>query len=368
MIPFLNLNIIHKQIESEIADSINRVLTSNRFILSEEVEQFEIEFARYCEVDYSVGVGNGLDAIHLILKAYGIGEGDEVIIPSNTFIATALAVSYSGATPVFVEPDEETYNINTSLIESKITPKTKAIIPVHLYGQPADMDSVLELGKKYNLKIIEDCAQAHGAIYKGRRVGSLGDAAAFSFYPGKNLGALGDGGAVCSNDVEIIRTVRILSNYGSEKKYLHEIKGFNTRLDEIQAAILRIKLMHLDKWNSERKAIAEKYTQGLQGGEVITPGICSGTEPVWHVYVIRHEHRDELKKYLDKNGITTIIHYPIPIHKQPAYSEIENLYKKYALTEKLAGTILSLPLYPGMSEFEIETIIKSIQSFNSGIN
>ena len=364
MIPFLDLERIHKPLEAEILDSIKRVVQSNRFILGEEVGQFEAEFAKYCNVDYCAAVSSGLDALHLTLRAYGIGAGDEVIVPSNTFIATALAVSYAGATPVLVEPNEFTYNIDVSLVEKKITARTKAIMVVHLYGQPADIDPLLELANKYNLKIIEDAAQAHGAVYKGHKVGSLGDAAGFSFYPGKNLGALGDAGAVCSNDEELIKRIKMFRNYGSQHKYVHEMKGFNSRMDEIQATVLRIKLKYLDVWNDKRRDIAEKYGQLLKDTNVVIPSVHPNTAPVWHLYVIRHIKRDALQQYLRIKGIETLIHYPIPIHKQLAYKEYNSLTDSYYLTQNLADSILSLPMYPGLRMEEIKTVAEAIRNFD----
>lgn len=363
MIPFLDLERIHRPLEAEINKSIKRVIESNRFILGKEVEQFEEEFASYCNTDYCVAVGNGLDALHLILVAYGIGVGDEVIVPSNTFIATALAVSYAGATPVFVEPDEFTYNIDVSLVESRISSKTRAIIPVHLYGQPADMGPLLEIGNRYNLKVIEDAAQAHGAVYKANMVGSIGDVAAFSFYPGKNLGALGDGGAVTSNDEDLIKKIKALRNYGSQHKYVHEIKGFNTRMDEVQAAILRVKLKYLNIWNDERRILAEQYAERLKDTNVVVPIIHPDTIPVWHLYVVRHHQRDALQRYLQMNGIETIIHYPIPIHKQLAYKECERLTESFHLTQSLADSILSLPMYPGLRMEELDKVVTAIHNF-----
>ena len=364
MIPFLDLERFHKPLEAEIIEDMKRVVASNRFLLGEEIEQFEAEFAKYCDTDYCAAVGSGLDALHLILKAYGIGPGDEVIVPSNTFIATALAVNYAGATPVFVEPNKATYNINVSLVEAKITSKTKAIIPVHLYGQPADMEPLLELATKYSLKIIEDAAQAHGALYKGRKTGGLGDAAAFSFYPGKNLGAFGDGGAVCSNDEELIQTIKMLRNYGSQQKYVHELKGFNSRMDEIQAAVLRLKLKHLDAWNEERRNIAEQYTRMLIDLDTIIPVVSDDMLPVWHLYVIRHPKRDALQQYLRTKGVETLTHYPIPIYKQLAYYEYDYLAESFQLTQELADSILSLPMYPGLTRDEIETVVEAINGFN----
>lgn len=364
-VPFFDLQRFHKPLEAEIMKAIKRVIESNRFILGDEVEQFEIEYAKYCNTDYCVAVNSGLDALHLILRAYNIGIGDEVIIPSNTFIATALAVDYAGAIPVLVEPDEYTYNIDVSLVEESITPKTKAIIAVHLYGQPADIDPLLDLAAKYNLKVIEDAAQAHGALYKGKKVGSLGHAAAFSFYPGKNLGAFGDGGAICSNDKDLIDRVKLLRNYGSKQKYVHEVKGFNSRMDEIQAAILRVKLKYLDAWNEERRKIAEQYTQLLANYDVITPHIKDEIIPVWHQYVIRHSQRDALQKYLHSQGIDTLIHYPIPIHEQLAYKNYSKISKKFTLTQSLANSILSLPIYPGLTQSEIEAVVENIRSFST---
>ncbi len=363
MIPFLDLERIHRTLSEELMESISQVINSNRFILGEEVEKYELEFAAYCNADYCVSVGNGLDALHLILRAYGIGMGDEVIIPSNTFIATALAVSYAGAQPVLVEPCKHTYNIDTKLVEAKISKKTRAIIPVHLYGQPADMDPLLQLASIYNLKVIEDAAQAHGALYKGKKTGSLGDAAAFSFYPGKNLGALGDGGAVVSNDTNLIKKVRLLRNYGSTCKYYHSMKGFNSRMDELQAAILRVKLKYLDGWNQERKKIAQKYKEELSCEEIVTPFTNKNTEPVWHLFVVRHPKRDHLQKYLRDNGVETLIHYPIPIHKQNAYKELLSLDENYLLTQQLSDSILSLPIYPGLKDEEVEKIINLINSY-----
>ena len=300
---------------------------------------------------------------HIILRAYGIGEGDEVIIPSNTYIATALAVSYAGATPIFVKPDEQTYNINPDLIEEKITKKTKAIMPVHLYGQICDMDPINEIAKKYNLKVIEDAAQAHGATYKGRKCGTLGDASGFSFYPTKNLGALGDAGAVTTNDKELAEKVRALGNYGSERHYYNKYMGFNSRLDEMQAAILRVKLRHLEEFNEERKIIVRLYLNGLQDANLILPYVPEWTEPVWHQFVIRSKKRDELQEYLKSKGIGTLIHYPLPVHLQEAYKHLG--YKKgdFPIAEKMANEILSLPMWVGLKKEEIEFISIIIKSY-----
>ena len=363
MISFLDLERIHKPIENEIMEAINRVVRSNRFLLGVESEMFECEFAEYCNTRYCVTVGSGLDALHLILRAYEIGQGDEVIIPTNTFIATALAVNYAGATPVFVEPDEKTFNIDATKIESVLSKNTKAIIPVHLYGQPANMDPILDLGRHHNLKVIEDAAQAHGALYKGRKVGSIGDAAAFSFYPGKNLGAFGDGGAVTSSDENLIDRVRMLRNYGSAKKYVHEYKGFNSRLDEIQAAVLRVKLRYLDEWNFQRRVIALKYCELLKNAQLELTNVHPDAIPVWHQFVVCHPDRNALQKHLREKGIETIIHYPIPIYDQIAYKEYEYLKERFALTNRLTDSILSLPMYPGLKQRELDTVAHAICSF-----
>jgi len=311
-IPFLSLKAANDEIRSDLHCAFDRVLKSGNFILGDEVANFESEFSEYCGVKHCVGVGNGLDALHLILKAYDIGPGDEVLVPANTFIATWLAVSYVGAIPIPIEPDIGTYNIDISRLEKLITPQTKAIIAVHLYGQPADMDSINEVADRYSLKVIEDAAQAHGSLYKDRKVGSLGDVSAFSFYPGKNLGALGDGGAITTNNLELAKKVRALSNYGSQIKYQHEFKGLNSRLDELQAAFLREKLKKLNKWNSHRKILASEYLKQLKGLNVILPHIPEWADPVWHLFVIRTMHRDAFLKKLMESGIAASIHYPTP--------------------------------------------------------
>lgn len=362
-IPFVSLEKMHSEIEKDILIKFQEVYRKNWFVHGEEVKKFEEEFASYCNAKYCVGCGNGLDALYLILRAYDIGEGDEVIIPSNTFIATALAVSYVGASPVLVEPNLETYNINTTLIENAVTERTKAIIAVHLYGQSADMDPIKEIARKYNLKVVEDCAQSHGALYKGIKVGSLGDAAAFSFYPGKNLGALGDGGAVITNDKQVLEKVRSIGNYGSNKKYNHIYKGTNSRLDEIQAAFLRIKLQSLDKWNDERRKIARKYLKEINNEKIIKPITAEFTSHVWHLFVVRTVYRDELIKFLEDRGIITNVHYPIAIHNQRAYKEIDLKNGTLELAEKIANEVVSLPLWYGMKEEEIDYVIKAINDF-----
>lgn len=365
MIQFNNFHFVSNKINQELKDAANRVIDSSWYILGKEVKNFEIEFANYIGVKYCIGVGNGLEALHLILSAYGVGKDDEIIIPSNTYIATALAVSYVGAIPVFVEPDELTYNINPDLIEEKITKRTKAIIPVHLYGQSCDMDIINKIAKKYNLKVIEDSAQAHGATYKGRKCGALSDASGFSFYPTKNLGAIGDAGAITTNDKVLAEKVKTLRNYGSKEPYYNKYKGFNSRLDEMQAAILRIKLRHLDEFNDERKKIVEIYFNKLRNSNLVLPYIPEWTNPVWHLFVVSSKKRDELQKYLDSRGVETAIHYPIPIHLQEAYVDLGCKKGDFPIAEKMANEILSLPLWIGLEKEIVGEIIKSIKDFNN---
>lgn len=363
-VPFATFEPMHCEIRAELDAAYNRVVDKSYFIQGEECKHFEEEFATYCNAKYCVGVATGLDAIYLILKALGIGHGDEVIVPSNTFIATALAVSYTGATPVFVEPVIENFNIDVTRIEEKISEKTKAIIAVHLQGRAADMDPICAIAKKYNLKVVEDAAQAHGARYKGRMVGSLGDAAAFSFYPGKNLGALGDGGGVVTNDAEIADKVRALGNYGSDFKYHHIYQGTNSRLDEMQAAFLRVKLPHLDKWNEERRKIAGRYLKEIVNPKVILPVATTETfEHIYHVFVIRCKKRDQLEKWLNEHGIGTVKHYPVPMHMQPAYKCLNIKQGELPIAEEISATVLSIPMYYGMTEEEINQVIKTINEF-----
>lgn len=354
MIKFLDLKKISLQYKNEFQDAFNRVVKSGYYILGKELETFENEFAEFCNVKYCIGVGNGLEALHLILRAYDIGEGDEVIVPSNTYIATWLAVTYAGAKVVPVEPDNRTYNINPDLIAEKLTKNTKAIISVHLYGQPSDMDHINAIANKYGIKVIEDSAQAHGALYKGKRVGGLGDAAGFSFYPGKNLGALGDGGAITTNDALIAEKVRCLRNYGSEKKYYNKMKGFNSRLDALQAAFLRVKLRFLESDNQKRKAIAESYLQNIHNKKIILPVILNSVDPVWHLFVIRHPQRDKLQLLLREKNVETLIHYPVPPHKQEAYSEMNNL--SLPISEQIHKEVLSLPISPVMKSEEVQLV------------
>jgi len=360
-VPFLDLNRMHNPIRSRLDEAYHRVMDSGWFIMGPELAAFETEFAAYSNVKHCIGVGNGLDALHLLLRAYGIGPGDEVIVPSNTFIATWLAVSQCGATPVAVEPDVNTHNINPALIAAAITSKTKAIMPVHLYGQPADMDPINQLAAEHGLVVIEDAAQAQGALYKGRRVGSLGHAAGTSFYPGKNLGALGDGGAVLTNDDAIADQVRRLRNYGSSIKYQHDLAGYNTRLDELQAAFLREKLKFLDVWNAKRKAIANTYSDLLSFADCITPYVPDYADPVWHLYVIRSKCREKLKAHLEQQGIASVIHYPIPPHRQSCYSDYASL--SMPIAETMAAEVLSLPMLPDMSDAEIKHVSSALRNF-----
>ena len=362
-VPFVSFLPMERELDCELRQAFERVFERSWYIEGEEDKAFEKAFAEYCGIKYCVGVGNGLDALFLALKALGIKEGDEVIVPSNTYIATALAVTYVGATPVFVEPDIETFNIDPLKIEDAITKKTKAIMPVHLYGQPCDMDKIMEIAQKYNLYVVEDCAQAHGATYKGRKVGTFGNAAGFSFYPGKNLGALGDAGATITNCEEIANKVRALGNYGSDYKYHHILQGNNSRLDELQAAFLSVKLPHLDRMNEERKRIAQRYIEGINNREVILPFVPQYANPVWHIFALRCDRRNELEQYLKENGIGINKHYPIPIHLQECYKELGYKEGDYPIAEKISATQISLPMYYGMSTDEIDYVIDKINCF-----
>ena len=362
-IPFVSFSPMQKELNDSLIDAFNRVFTQSWYIEGKEDESFEKAFAKFCGVKYCIGVGNGLDALMLSLKALGIGEGDEVIVPSNTFIATALAVTYVGAVPVFVEPDIRTFNINPMLIEEAITNHTKAIIPVHLFGQACDMDPILKIANKYNLKVIEDCAQAHGATYKGKRIGSFGEAAGFSFYPGKNLGALGDAGAVVTNNEELADKIRALGNYGSDYKYHHIYKGNNSRLDELQAAFLSVKLPHLDRMNAEPRRIASRYTDGIRNRKIVVPYVIPECVPVWHIYGIRCDDRDALEKYLKEKGIGTNKHYPIPMHLQKCYDDLNMPKGSLPIAEEISATELSIPMYYGMTDEEIQYIIDAINKF-----
>jgi len=369
MIPFLDLKALNAQYRAELIEACTRVIDSGWYIRGRECELFEKEFAEYCGTKYAVGVANGLDALILILRAYKemgvMNDGDEVIVPANTYIASILAISQNNLIPVLVEPDINTYLIDPSKIEEKITSKTKAIMPVHLYGQTCEMDEINKIAKKYNLKVIEDSAQAHGAYYKDKKAGNLGDASGFSFYPGKNLGALGDAGAVTTNDEELANTIRALSNYGSHKKYENLYKGINSRLDEIQAAMLRVKLKYLDNEIAKRREIANYYLQNISNPNVILPTThysLTANSHVWHLFVIRTQNRDELQKHLLNNGIQTLIHYPIPPHKQNAYKEWNN--DSYPISEQIHNEILSLPISGVQSIEDTMKIVQVINDFN----
>ena len=362
-IPFVSFKPMEEELNDELRDAFDRVLNRSWYIGGVEDESFEASFASFCGMNYCVGTGNGLDALMLILKALSIGEGDEVIVPSNTFIATALAVSYVGAKPVLSEPDINTFNIDPSRVEDKITPRTKAIMPVHLYGQPCDMDPILEIASKHDLKIIEDCAQAHGATYKGRKAGTFGVAAGFSFYPGKNLGALGDAGAVVTNDKSLADRVRALGNYGSDYKYHHIYMGNNSRLDEMQAAFLSVKLPHLERMNEERRKIAKIYSGSIKNPKVNIPYVIDDCVPVWHVYGLRCKERDALEKHLNDHGISTNKHYPIPMHMQECYKELGYAEGDFPIAEEISRTELSIPMYYGMSDDEIKYVVDCINSF-----
>lgn len=363
-IPFVSFGPMHSEIREELDKAYSRVMEKNIFIQGEECAKFEEEFANYIGSKFCIGVATGLDAIYLILKAMGIGAGDEVIVPSNTFIATALAVSYTGATPVFVEPEIATYNIDVKRIEEKITDRTKVIIAVHLQGRAADMDAIREIANKYGLKVIEDAAQAHGAKYKGIKIGTMSDAAAFSFYPGKNLGALGDGGCVTTNDENIANKVRALGNYGSDYKYHHIYQGANSRLDELQAAFLRVKLTQLDKWNESRRKIAKRYIDEITNPLIKLPVSSDEIyEHVYHVFVVRCDRRDELENYLKDNGIGTVKHYPTPMHLQPAYECLNIREGELPIAEEISNTVLSLPLYYGMTNDEVGYVVDMINKF-----
>lgn len=352
-VPFVDLRIQYESIKEEVDVSLKKVMENTDFILGEEVQLLEKEYARFCEAECAVGVDSGISALELTLRALGIGEGDEVITAPNSFIATASAISFAGAVPVFVDIEPEYFNIDPGKIEAAITPKTKAIMPVHLYGQPADMDAINEIARKHGLKVIEDACQAHGARYKRRRVGALGDAGCFSFYPGKNLGAYGDGGMMVANDKAVVEKVKMLRNYGQKQKYNHIFLAFNRRLDTMQAAILRIKLRHLDEWNRKRRANAALYDRLLKDSNVRTPAVAGYAEHVYHLYVIITENRDKLLEYLNAKSVFAGLHYPIPIHLQPAYSSLG--YKKgdYPVTEEYSGKILSLPMFPELTEEQI---------------
>lgn len=360
-IPFLDLAAAYRELQTDIDAAVARSLASGYYIGGPEVTAFEQEFAAYTEAKHCVGVANGLDALHLTLRAMNVGPGDEVIVPSNTFIATWLAVSQCGATPVPVEPDERTFNIDPTLIEAAITPRTKVILPVHLYGQPADMDPILAIARKHGLRVLEDAAQAHGARYKGKRIGTHGDAVTWSFYPGKNLGAMGDGGAVTTNDAQLADKLRVLGNYGSRVKYVNDVQGYNSRLDPLQAAILRVKLEHLDEWNERRKALARIYLSTLTNNRAELPFIPDWADPVWHLFVIRVQQRDQLQQKLKHAGINTLIHYPVPPHRQAAYVELGYLQGDFQRAEQMHDTALSLPISPHLTPEQCHQVIEACE-------
>ncbi|MFT6077443.1 MAG: dTDP-4-amino-4,6-dideoxygalactose transaminase [Rickettsiales bacterium] len=366
MIPFLNIPNINYKYQSQIKQAFSRVVDSGWYILGKEVEEFESDFAKYCGAKHCIGVANGLDALILIFRAYKemelMSDGDEVIVPANTYIASILAISANNLVPILVEPDIDDFNINPELIEEKITSKTKAILAVHLYGRCAPMEEINQIAKKFNLKVVEDSAQAHGAYLGNKRVGNLGDASGFSFYPGKNLGALGDGGAVTTNDGDLSDVIKALRNYGSHKKYKNIYKGLNSRLDEIQAAILKVKLQYLDAANDERREIAQLYCNNINNPEIILPEYPLDEKScVWHLFVIRCRNRDDLQKYLLENGVQTSIHYPISPHKQESYPELNNL--SLPITEKIHDEVLSLPIYPTLEMKEVLKIISLINQY-----
>lgn len=362
-VPFVSFLPMERELDSDLRAAFERVYTRSWYIDGVEDKAFEEAFSEYCNVNYCVGVGNGLDALMLALKGLGVGKGDEVIVPSNTYIATALAVTYVGAKPVFVEPDIRTINIDTTLIEKAITKNTKAIMPVHLYGLPCEMNSIMEIAKKYNLFVVEDCAQAHGAECKGKKIGSFGDAAGFSFYPGKNLGALGDAGATITNNKELADKIRAFGNYGSDYKYHHIYQGNNSRLDEMQAAFLRAKLPYMERINKERRRIANRYLAEIHNSEVILPYVPEEMVPVWHIFGIRCKRRNELEKYLNERGIGTNKHYPIPMHLQECYKNLGFKKGDFPIAEEISDTELSIPMYYGMTEEEIQFVIDAINEF-----
>lgn len=362
-VPFLDLVAVHEPLAAEMQAAFASFLASGQYMLGPQVEAFERGFADYCGARHCIGVSNGLDALQLILQAFGIGPGDEVLVPANTFIATWLAVSHCGATPVPVEPDPATCNIDPARVEQAITPRTRAIIAVHLYGQTADMPALSAIARRHGLKLIEDAAQAHGARHAGRRAGTLGDAAAFSFYPGKNLGALGDAGAVVTDDSALDEAIRLLRNYGSPRRYVHQRIGFNHRLDELQAALLNIKLPHLDGWNQQRRAQAARYRELLAGvAGVRLPEVLPECEPVWHLFVIRHARRDALLQWLADGGIGALIHYPIAPHRQQAYAERQ---LSLPISEQMHSEVLSLPIGPHLTLDDIDRVGLQIRRFES---
>lgn len=359
-IPLVGLFDQYQAIKSEIDAALQNIITSSAFVGGEEVRSFEREFASYCDVKACVGVGNGTDALYLTLRALGIGPGDEVITVAHTFIATSEAISMTGALPIFVDVAEDTMLMDPALIEPAITPRTRAIVPVHLYGQPCDMDAIMEIARKHKLKVVEDAAQAHGARWRGQRAGSLADAATFSFYPGKNLGAFGDAGAVVSHDEALIEHIRMLANHGRLEKYTHKMEGVNSRLDGIQAAVLRVKLRYLDEWNEKRRSHADFYRESLSQSEFQPQTVNQNAEPVWHLFVVRAQEREALQQRLKDEGIATGIHYPVPLHVQPAYQGRQIPLGSLPLTETVAREVVSLPMYPELSRAQLETVVNAM--------
>ena len=367
-VPFIDLKRAYEELEAEIATSVDRVVRSGWYIGGPDVAAFEEAFAEYCGANHCVGAGNGLDALYLALAAMGVGPGDEVILASNSFIATLLAVSRVGATPVLVEPDPMTFNLDPARVGAAITSRTRVLLPTHLYGQPADLDPILDLAREHGLKVLEDAAQAHGGRYKGKRIGAHGDAVAWSFYPTKNLGALGDGGALTTNDAELAQRARQLGNYGSSDRYIHELRGVNSRLDPLQAAILTAKLPYLDQWNQRRRAVADRYSDALTDcGLVQTPYVSNWAEPVWHLYVVQSDNRDALQGRLADAGVQTLIHYPIPPHRQQAYADLGLGAGSFPIAEKLAQSVLSLPMGPQLSDQHVQRVLDGVRFAAKGL-
>lgn len=362
-VPFVDLKIQHQSLQAELNEAIQRVLARGDFALGEDVARLEEEFAAYCGTRYAIGVDSGLSALELSLLALEVGPGDDVLVPTHTFIASAAAATFIGARPVFVDCDPATYNIDVALLEAALTPRTRAIIPVHLYGQPAEMDAILAFAERHHLVVVEDACQAHGARYHDRRAGSMGQAAAFSFYPSKNLGAYGDAGMVVTNDPEVDRRIRAMRNCGQMEKYVHELPPYNHRLDTLQAAILRVKLRHLDAWNAARRHHAALYHELLADAGLILPVTPDSIEPVWHLYVIQADKRDELRQHLSEQGIATGIHYPIPNHLQPFYRDLSCRRGDFPVTENCVGRLVSLPMYPELTSEAIEYVASTIRHY-----
>lgn len=363
-VPFLDLKSTYLELQEELDNAYKTVMNSGWYILGEEVQEFEHEFSNYCGTKHCIGVGNGLEALHLVLRAWEISSGDEVIVPSNTYIATWLAVTYTGAIPVPVEPDPDSFNLDPEKIAKAITKNTKAILPVHLYGLPAEMDKIMAVAREHDLKVLEDCAQAQGAYYKGTRTGALADAGAFSFYPGKNLGAFGDAGAITTNDSVLADKLRELRNYGSSIKYINTSIGFNSRLDETQASVLRVKLRKLDEWNRRREAISKAYDSNIKNSAIVLPKTYSELNSAWHLYVIRNEKRNTLQEYLKKNGVETLIHYPIPPHLQKAYEHLGYRKNDFPISEKIHQSVLSLPIGPHLTIDQANYVSDLVSAFN----